>query len=306
MSPGVVRRDQRQRSWLSAHLYFDGPVYSSAGDDVIRRVVTPVLDSLGEHRAARAFFIRYVDDGPHVRLRISAPSAYLVSTVGPAIEDIATRQSLRLKWIPYEPEIARYGGPWAVPVAEELFCVSSRLVCTLLSTASPCSQSARLGFALVSQLILMRTFIDDRRAAASIATGYSQTLLRERIAHVARRTRHVDADMDATWDHQRHSLERMTNEIWRSAPAALPRPFAIYQRRLRRLRQDLNTLVDDGRVILAGRTAQNREGATQFLIASYLHMSNNRFGLSLLDEAYISRLVGRVLQEAITLPSTAS
>src|SRR5689334_16190255 len=53
-------------SWMSAHLYYQGPL-----DLLLRELVVPLVRDLGGRGLlAQHFFLRYWQGGPHLRLRL--------------------------------------------------------------------------------------------------------------------------------------------------------------------------------------------------------------------------------------------
>src|ERR1700722_9423717 len=72
----------RPSEWISAHLFFDGGTYSTLSDDVILDVVKPFLAS---YSSVQWFFVRYDEEGPHVRLRVKGPPEWLGDIVAPAL-----------------------------------------------------------------------------------------------------------------------------------------------------------------------------------------------------------------------------
>ncbi|WP_051102522.1 thiopeptide-type bacteriocin biosynthesis protein [Parafrankia elaeagni] len=72
------------------------------------------------------FFVRHTDEGTHVRIRFRGAGPEAVAA------DLARWAGSpgaggRIRPVPYEPEVARYGGAAAVSVAERVFCRSSQV-----------------------------------------------------------------------------------------------------------------------------------------------------------------------------------
>ena len=79
------------------------------------------------------FFIRYYAPEPHIRLRLHVASPELRDRVWDLL--LACMRRLRESGLArgfthceYEPETARYGGAEALPLAEHVFCIDSRIV----------------------------------------------------------------------------------------------------------------------------------------------------------------------------------
>ena len=72
--------------WLSAHLFMKYGIYGADADEVIKRIVAPVAsECLASGSIARFFFIRYGEDGPHIRFRLWGHPDALENHVRPAI-----------------------------------------------------------------------------------------------------------------------------------------------------------------------------------------------------------------------------
>jgi thiopeptide-type bacteriocin biosynthesis protein len=114
-------------------------------DRFLVETVAPLMDGL--HTAGRItswFFIRYAEQGPHLRIRARDADPATVEHWRAALSDaisaapyppLSFDPAVMSTWHPhgairqvtYEPEVSRYGGPAALPVAEELFEHSSRI-----------------------------------------------------------------------------------------------------------------------------------------------------------------------------------
>lgn len=144
-------------AWRSFH-FFLWDVQKS--DRYLAQVMLPRLVSEGKD--VRWFFIRYWEGGPHIRLRLQGNESALEKLIAdfagaaqdylspglltPAryyggnvferqIDDIGAMpwfEEGAVEQIAYEPEIIRYGGPAALPHQERLFELSSRLAAKII------------------------------------------------------------------------------------------------------------------------------------------------------------------------------
>ncbi|MFI6096106.1 thiopeptide-type bacteriocin biosynthesis protein [Lentzea sp. NPDC051213] len=100
------------------------------------------------------YFLRYWETGPHLRIRVKGPA-----DLQAVLRDLIAAQDFPVEddepgWLPhgdvreveYVPETARYGGPQALPVAEEIFCRSTEVAVAVLRAAR--TESARLTAAI--------------------------------------------------------------------------------------------------------------------------------------------------------------
>lgn len=166
-------------TWNSLHCHtYWRPAHTDA---FLTGTVAPMLEELrGGGRIEEWFFVRHVERGPHLRIRIrgAGPAttedlrARLAAAVreAPHPADDEVRQAhLRSAADPvtlrghgevceadYEPETARYGGDAALPIAEEVFCRSSRIAAAVVErTTGPAQRlAAATDFVLVTAAAL--------------------------------------------------------------------------------------------------------------------------------------------------------
>ena len=112
------------QTWLSYHFY---PLETP--DVFLTRALRPFLEQyIWPKPGTRAFFVRYDDEkGPHIRLRLRGEAEWLQETLEEAVEGWFAERGERIV-VPYEPEVARFGGPDVMTWTEEYFHVSTRVV----------------------------------------------------------------------------------------------------------------------------------------------------------------------------------
>ncbi len=118
------------------------------------------------------FYIRYGDTGPHLRVRIrgSFEASLLRNAIAAADYPVFSDSPDWLphgdvREVPYVPEVARYGGPRAMPVAEDFFCHSTQVAIAVLKSTHTTSAKITAG---IEFAIATTTALDlDRPAAAS-------------------------------------------------------------------------------------------------------------------------------------------
>ncbi len=155
--------------WLAAYLFYNGN-----WEDFLKKAVNPFVNSIIEKKwADQYFFIRYWENGPHIRLRFKGKQEILINKVKPELDQYFTsyfKKNLseredpewvkhlaeKDKWFPdntiqyikYEPEIDRYGGPIAIEIAEKQFQASSNAVFDIISQTNNWSYERALGAAI--------------------------------------------------------------------------------------------------------------------------------------------------------------
>lgn len=175
----VTPASPRAATWssLHCHLYWR-PEHTDA---FLTETLAPLLDALRTAgRIESWFFIRYAEDGPHLRIRalgadpvtaqdLRAQAAEAVRAAPYPVDDqleqahrraagdpTALRAHGEVRESAYEPETERYGGPAALPVAEEVFCESSRIaVAAVARTPLPAQRlAAAADFVLATAVAL--------------------------------------------------------------------------------------------------------------------------------------------------------
>ena len=309
-----------ETEWLSVYLFFDGWIYNQECDRVVLEVLEPfVRRCQAEGWIDRHFFIRYSEQGPHLRLRLRGVPGTLDAEVWPALvrhlrardPDVAIDQRpdapppqraegqpvrvTHAARVPYEPETERYGGPDALPVAEDVFQVSSDAAYALLARVGP-ERSSRLGKGLLSMVVLIHVFHEGREAAAAFARMYSTNYLRALAAQEEHRGTWLNA-FDQGYSQQSDTLQEYVDAIWSAMDDGeeLSETLDAYTAGLRLHRGELRALFDAGRVQVGGRLARRWEDVVDGICPSYVHMMNNRLGITLQEESYLGYLIDRAL-----------
>lgn len=308
--------------WLSVYLFFNGWIYDPACDRVVVDVVEPfVRRCRREGWIGQYFFIRYSEMGPHVRLRLHGAPDVLGGDVWPALvehlrahnpdvavderpqspappqraEDEPIRVTHAAR-VPYEPETERYGGPDALLVSERVFEVSSDAAFALTARMSE-ERSSRLGKGLLSMVVLVHVFCDgDRERGAAFSQMYSTNYLRSLVREDGGRDAWLDA-FDQGFSQQSDTLMEYVAAVWEAMDDgdSLSDTLDAYADGLRRHRGELRALFDAGRVQVMGHAAEEWPRAVNGIAPSYVHMMNNRLGITLQEESYLGYLITRAL-----------
>ncbi len=311
-------------AWLSHYLFFAGGLYEGAGDRVALDVAEPfVRRCMAEGWCDGHFFIRYSDRGYHIRLRLHGRADVLEGTVVPALwEHVrslwpAVREGYpdppeegkpyvaegehgevtHLARVEYEPETERYGGPDGVVLAEEFFQASSDAAYALLAKTHPTERSSRLGKGLLSMVVLVHVFREDREAAAQLANSYGINYLRSLVPDQERQSAFLGA-FGTGYEAQAGTLTTYVDEVWSRLDEGeeLSETLDRYHADLRRVRERFRALLDERRLLLRNETPiESWDVAVLAIVPSYIHMMNNRLGVSIHEEAYLAYLIHRAL-----------
>lgn len=309
------------REWLSVYLFFDGWIYAPDCDRIVMDVAeTFVRRCQREGWIDQHFFIRYSEFGPHVRLRLYGDPQTLGGEVWPALvehvrahspaAEIDARptepgvirrpdgqavQVTHVARVEYEPETERYGGPDTLLVSERAFEISSDAAYALTGKMGT-ERSSRLGKGLLGMVVLVHLFARDREQAAQFMQMYSTNYLRAMAREEGSREALLDA-FDQGFSTQAETLMEYVDAIWEAMDDgdSLSDTLDAYVAGMRGIRDEVRALFDQGRVLTMGEAAQDWERAWQPLVPSYLHMMNNRLGITIQEESYLGYLITRAL-----------
>lgn len=284
-------------AWHSFHVFLHAEI-----EDVDAFLVgdaAPLLDGLvAAGEADRWFFIRYSEDGPHVRIRVRGPSASAAARLPGELARAAGKvPSLDGPWpsrhgevraVPYVPETDRYGGPRALPVAEEVFADSSQAVLRVLrELAGGGGASARLTSAADLVHATAHGLGMDRLTAARWLRRHAA--LWRWVAEVPLLPgESVHHRVNTVYAAQRPGLLRRAENLWEGLAEGTAAPWL--GRWARCVREA------DG-LLRAGEGPEAGPDATAWIWGSQLHMLLNRLGVSPDEERAVCRLAARTLLE---------
>ena len=312
--------------WLAVHLFFNPPgIYTAECDRVVLEVAEPFVRRFqAEGWGDGHFFIRYSEHGPHVRLRLHGRADVLDGTVWPALQahvralypdvsfekpdvpaygpapEVPEGEPLRVTHaaqIEYEPETERYGGPEGVRLAERFFEVSSEAAYALLQRTGA-KRSSRLGKGLLTVVELVHVFTHGSRELAArwchqYNTGYLRGVARDEEGRQA-----WLGAFDSGYDAQAETLGAYVEEVWSRMDEGeeLSEALDLYRDGLLEVRGHFRELFEARKL---GRTPEpytEWEPAVTAICSSYLHMMNNRLGITIQEESYLAYLIMRTLQ----------
>ncbi|MGH7714031.1 MAG: thiopeptide-type bacteriocin biosynthesis protein [Gemmatimonadaceae bacterium] len=324
----MTRGDQQEdsahsRHCLSVHLYFNAPtIYGQEADSVILNVIAPAIECCRAQNWIRSFFfVRYWEEAPHIRLRMFGADACMQPLVESTIVErsgiahtASTHGSMqshsrgtsrgpasakvveRLSWVSYEPETDRYGGPEALLVAHRVFAASSDAAVTLLK-ATRSDRARRLGNGLLAMLVLLKTLLAGNQDVAAFALHF-------RHAYLPALSSRSDTQ-ETAWLHvfddgvgrQTEALATYVGDALRRLDSreSLTEPLDRYREAMETCREQLCSLQSQRRALDMGRPFASSSECISRLLPSYLHMMNNRLGLTIADEAYLAHVLHRML-----------
>lgn len=324
--------------WFALHIFLSD---AAAADRFLLDWVTPQVRRLmGSGGASGWFFLRYWEGGPHLRLRLrglsSAGREQLLADARAAVPGYLSAQPptreayyrnhffdgqpldlTQLPWfdegsvvvMPYEPEWRRYGGAAGLPVNERLFDLGSTLALSLVR-ASPGDVSRRLQLAASLMPLFALAWQPDLTGVARFLDDYVAYWTMSSAEVKAFNTPAAHAPAPTTEQCQRlaQQLQGARDGATSRSPAALLMAgldAAVAQWAIQRHQGLLISPITNGPV---ADDTQHRL-ALQAMLASQLHMLNNRLGLAPMQEVALARSLARtahaLLREAAPQPLAA-
>lgn len=313
-------------TWVSAHLCFPGSLFDIDGDEVIRDVIEPFVGQVRQRGWIDGFFfVRYSDPEAHIRLRVHLPldvdaavvETKLLTHVRRVWPDAVIKGGERrpppegahraVCWVPYVPEVGRYGGQAAMSVAEACFEVSSLTALELLGNSGVRGRDWRLGQALLAMLVMVRVFVQTRSDAAAFAERYWVSQVRPFRWQSGSPMAWRDAFAPA-FTRQEGRLGPLMEEAWSrfDQGEGLSPVLDRYHADLVQIREALMTLCLRGQLKHYERPLSVLTDVVRFIVPSYLHMMNNRLGVRNIEEAYLSYLLHHLLVPDPSFPKVTS
>ncbi|MED7827317.1 thiopeptide-type bacteriocin biosynthesis protein, partial [Streptomyces chiangmaiensis] len=199
--------------------------------------------------------------------------------------------------IPYERELDRYGGPAGMELAEWHFQESSETVITLLETTNVHVRTVLLGQAAQLTAGLCFAFLRDEEAVARFLTRYRtmwETSYQEPSdSQHERFDRSYERMKDRLVPRMQHVRDSARDDSVAS-PTKLERAWLAH---CGELRDRVVRLADAGSLSFRDGPVQDPQTALAIVLSSYVHMTNNRLGVSILDEIYLSYVICNALSD---------
>lgn len=298
--------------WISAHIGLTcQTVYGPEVDCVLTGDIEPLIRKLTHECLIESFFfIRYSEGGHHLRLRVRAKSsdedmvrqtleqvvACLINR--PTSQDVLATVT-RLDWVPYEPEITRYGGSKAIAVAESVFNISSIAAFSMLSALRQ-GRSVRLGKGALAMLVLAVVFGSTRDNVLALLEQYSRVYLRRLASTDGRTPQEWSGTFDSSFENQAIVLSPYVDEALRRLrhDESLEGPLEHYRTSCERRRDELVDLCTSGRCVNAEGEPLTWKACLSQIIPSYIHMMNNRLGIHPVEESFLAHMLSRSLMHS--------
>jgi thiopeptide-type bacteriocin biosynthesis protein len=265
--------------WLSAHLYYTGNA-----EHVLRNIVNPFVKQVMPllHPVSPWFYIRYAEQGLHIRLRLHVNREAL-SAIKTALEADVSGTGIVLKYISYEPEVKRYGNDVTMPLAEALFHASATCSVEHMAIRSEWDVQTALTVACKMNIAFLYSLNEKLPAIRKICRQFVDAWLTSLV------TDHTIAEqlkghMLVLYNKQAGHLQEMAATLWTQLQNGQAPPL-------------LQTYSSTCRPLLTAYTqADLSTEQLGYAIRSLLHMNHNRLGVSNKEEAWCLFIIEKCLQ----------
>ena len=218
-------------------------------------------------------------------------------------------------YVPYDPEIQRYGGFLALRIVEQQFQDSSCFAWDILH------QGRERRFELVFKMFLEAIFVffPEKDSLSSFLCNNMRALLDAEAGHVAASLWKEDAELhkflteeyhqktqppvitimlkayESRVNHLQSNILNAFKEFWHSLHKENRTHETPWLESLILARTKLLKLMQEGDLIVAKGRKINESQQVLTILASILHMHHNRLGLHLTDECWLSYLALRII-----------
>jgi thiopeptide-type bacteriocin biosynthesis protein len=319
-----------QKTWLAAYLFRAEP-----WEEFLLKIMKPFVDDVKEKALAEQFFfIRFWERGPHIRLRLKGKADILQSQVKTRLEQyflnyFKENPSMRqdpedmdkwtaaqqwfpndsVQYIEYDPEVERYGGPFALLTAEKQFEASSRAVLAVIEDSNSWDYDRALGAAI--QLHLGFAFALGMNLAE--AGEFFSRIARHWFANTFRYTTGISPEevkerreiimkaFEENFQRQKDMLVTFHQTLWSALTEGLEFEqewLNLWIRQMMAIAAELKEIQQQKNLVIPQWFQPEPEKKTpverQYLwpiLESYIHMTNNRLGILNRDEAYLGYLI---------------
>jgi hypothetical protein len=203
----------------------------------------------------------------------------------------------------YEPEYDRYGGPHGIDISEWHFEASSDMVIALVARTNMHLRTITFGIATQLMTVMSEVFLRGRDAVIEFLEGYEKFWAQLYVSS--------DVDWNARYDETVDGMHSRVREridaVYEFAAGRVPTAVGFldsWKTHCEELRRRIVEATDRGLITFGvdedGRplVVNDSEQVLRILLGSYLHMNDNRLGVTPNDESYLAHVVYRCLRDS--------
>jgi thiopeptide-type bacteriocin biosynthesis protein len=296
--------------WISLYIFYQDLNF------LLKEGIIPFVNHICEKESIeKYFFIRYNQEGSHIRLRMYVSKndkAQIEEKTNRFFskllkENASTRQFDHADFRPnntfsyheYIPEIYRYGGEKAILEAEHHFFESSKAVLSLIDN----QDSWDIGIAQAKAIQLYTIFFnaveltDD--AIKKMMHIMNNNHWKRRAMEIAK-TNDIDTIFSNLYARQKEIIERSVGLVKTILveDEIEPEWLKLFHESLVKTDGELDRIFSNGEIVFDSESnifENNQSDAKARIYVSYLHMLNNRLGLNNHDESYMAFVLNELI-----------
>ncbi len=271
--------------WLSLHIYYDGEL-----DFLLIKGVKPIINKI-ENKLLGWFFIRYMEHGQHIRLRLKIDEKQktfikeefrqffkLFLEKFPSEKQVYNHEIFpnnSFHFSNYEPEIERYGGKENIEISELYFQYSSRLILDFIHEGIDYEHK-----------ILLTVLINYNLALVYYQTKTDLIQLFEQLfsSWLSFNVQYLKID-------QKFILEDIRKIKKEAESTIIPLLLEYEKNYLNRVEDDFSHWRKQNETIKTQLEKSELSITVPIILESYIHMNNNRMGISNFDEVLVNYLL---------------
>jgi thiopeptide-type bacteriocin biosynthesis protein len=309
--------------WISVHIYYNNL------DKLLKECITPLVDLLERKGLTdKLFFIKYYDDGPHIRFRVKCKrinieitksnlnreiEEYLLTSSSQShlgIIHAENKKKIKLdtfQYVKYDMELGRYGGEVGMQIAQDVFEASSKATLWLLKENKLSEYGDKIGSALQLHFSFAYAFGLSLNEMVKFFHGVLELWCMRSINYVNKLSRNGPYSKDQVLslfnDQCRNELEILIphfRSFWDHLIAEsdfseeyinewISQCKSISKKFNKRLNKGLID-VQNASINIDHIFEENHWAIFQ----SYFHMTNNRMGIDNKDESYIAFILMKI------------
>jgi hypothetical protein len=204
---------------------------------------------------------------------------------------------------PYEPEYGKYGGPRGIDLAEWHFRHSSDQVITIMRTTNAHLRRTVLGVSSQLMMVMTTAFLPDATTAADYLERYHGFWRRAFDTAGFIKDEDYDNAYEVAGPGLRDRFTAVREAMTAGSDKRLPEFLRNWAAHCTELHARAVALAESGHLVLRSWDDTHDEVvtdpvvATMRLLSPYMHMTNNRLGATLSDEAYLAYVLARALRD---------
>ncbi len=299
-------------------------IYYYPFDEILRKVIQPFLKN---HKIESFFFVKYFEDGPHIRLRMklkgreneniySKMKSFFEEFLKNNASDIHLyeknfKERFNSDWkidaiekTIYKPEIERYGGSIeTMELCENQFQISSKNILSFLSENNGITYSHKLGYALKLNI----GFVKAAWLSLPKTIIFYEMFTKESLFFaIGKENMQKDAldkklvQMKSQYKKSENNIDDMLSRLWEDLEeSSWIESNSIF------FNQINNYIEKEGPSNIANDYSISIEKQKDFnlfnIYTSVVHMTHNRLGLFSYDEAYITFLIWQYFKKMLSV-----